>query len=60
MLQKLYKYDIQLQCKPGKLLYLADAMSRAHSEDTGAPEAEEEFEVSVGLSMSSERLLELN
>jgi len=55
----LQKYDIQLQYKPGKLLYLADALSRAHTEDTGQPEVEEEFEVSVVLSMSSERLLEL-
>ena len=38
---------------------MADALSRAHSEDTGAPEAEEEFEVSIVLLMSSERLLEL-
>ena len=59
MLLKLQKYDIQLQYKPGKLLYLVDALSRAHSKDTGSPESEEEFEVSVVLSMSSERLLEL-
>ena len=59
MLLKLQKYDIQLQYKPGKLLYLADALSRAHSKDTGSPESEEEFEVSVVLSMFSERLLEL-
>ena len=40
-------------------MYLADALSRAHSKDTGSPESEEEFEVLVVLSMSSERLLEL-
>ena len=40
-------------------MYLADALSKAHSKDTGSPESEEEFQVSVVLSMPSERLLEL-
>lgn len=35
MLLELQMYDLKLQCKPGKEMYMADALSRLKLRDNG-------------------------
>ena len=59
MLMKLMRYDLEVKYKRRKELYIADTLSRASLDEKPCQADEEEFEVSVVLPMSTERLTQL-
>ena len=60
MILKVQKYDFALFYKPGKTMYLADTLSRAHTTDDKDPIMDQaDVNVLIYLPMSEERLSEI-
>ncbi|CAL8342460.1 unnamed protein product [Boreogadus saida] len=59
MMLRLQRYNLDVICKRGRELYVADALSRAHLPSTDQAEEMEEYEVMVVDVLSSHRVEEL-
>lgn len=59
MMLRLQRYNLNVICKRGRELYVADALSRAHLPSTDQAEEMEEYKVMVVDVLSSHRVEEL-
>ena len=58
MMMQLQRYDLKVVYKKGSELYIADALSRAHMEETAAEE-EDGYEVLMVIPIAPHRMVEL-